>query len=127
VTSGEIRVLVADDSVEVRGLLRAVLDQDGRFTVVGEAADGEGAVTMAREERPDMVVLDLAMPVKGGLAAIDGIRRAAPATQILVVSAYATPTNAERARQRGAARCLQKAGVGWALGVPAALAALRSA
>ena len=63
-TSGEIRVLVADDSVEVRGLLRAVLDQDGRFTVVGEAADGEGAVTMAREERPDMDVLELAMPVK---------------------------------------------------------------
>ena len=123
--AGAIRVALADDSAELRGLLRAVLEDDGRFVVVGEAGDGDDAVELARSARPDAIVLDLAMPFKGGLAAIADIRAVAPETRILVLSAYASPPMTRKAMQRGADRCVQKSGVGWILEVPNALATPR--
>ncbi len=86
-TGSRIRVLLADDHRLVREGLRALLG--GEFEVVGEAANGEEALTLAAKVRPDVVVLDLQMPGIGGLAAAHRLAKTAPATRILVLSQYA--------------------------------------
>ncbi|MFI8996656.1 response regulator [Streptomyces sp. NPDC053542] len=68
-----IRVLLADDQVLVRAGFRALLDAQPDIEVVGEAADGEEALTAVRERRPDVVLMDIRMPVVDGLAATRGI------------------------------------------------------
>lgn len=88
-TADKLRVVLADDTAEYRLLLRLVLEQDGRFDVVGEAADGSAAVALAASELPDAVVLDLAMPVMDGLEAIPQIKGAAPAAAIVILSGFA--------------------------------------
>ena len=70
------RVLVVDDSAQIRDLVRHNLEADGRFDVVGEAEDGERAIRMAAELQPDAVILDVAMPLMNGLEALPLIRRA---------------------------------------------------
>ena len=88
-TADKLRVVLADDTAEYRLLLRLVLEQDGRFDVVGEAADGSAAVALAASERPDAVVLDLAMPVMDGLEAIPRIKGVAPGAAIVILSGFA--------------------------------------
>src|SRR4051812_43836917 len=85
---GRVRVVLVDDSANIRVLVRTHLELDGRFAVVGEAADGRAAVQLARDLRPDAVVLDLAMPVMDGLHALPLIRDAAPPTKIVVLSGF---------------------------------------
>lgn len=99
---GLIRVLVADDLQEIRTLVRTNLEFDGRFEVVGEAANGLEAVDLVRELNPDVVILDLAMPEMDGLAAISKIRQTAPGTKILVLSAFADDHNSGLVRDLGA-------------------------
>lgn len=99
---GLIRVLVADDLQEIRTLVRTNLEFDGRFDVVGEAANGLEAVDLVRELNPDVVILDLAMPEMDGLAAISKIRQTAPGTKILVLSAFADDHNSGLVRDLGA-------------------------
>jgi CheY-like chemotaxis protein len=86
-----IRVVVADDVPEIRALVRLHLRRDARFQVVGEARDGGEAVRVADQKRPDVIVLDLQMPVMDGLEAIPLIRGASPKTRILVLSAFPDP------------------------------------
>ncbi len=81
-----IRVLLADDHRIVREALRAVLAPE--FDVVGEADSGESAVALARQLKPQVVVLDLGMPGMGGLAAAHRIARDLPACKVLVLSQY---------------------------------------
>ena len=88
-TIDRLRVVLADDTAEYRLLLRLVLEQDGRFDVVGEAADGSAAVALVERERPDAVVLDLAMPVMDGLEAIPRIKRLVPDAAIVILSGFA--------------------------------------
>ncbi len=88
-STDRLRVVLADDTAEYRLLLRIILEQDGRFEVVGEAADGAEAVRLTTEERPDVLVLDLAMPVMDGLQAIPGVRAGSPDTAIVVLSGFA--------------------------------------
>lgn len=99
---GRIRVLVADDLPEIRTLVRTNLEFDGRFDIVGEAANGLEAVDLVRELNPDVVVLDLAMPEMDGLAAISKIKQNSPATKILVLSAFADDHNSGLVRELGA-------------------------
>jgi CheY-like chemotaxis protein len=97
----QVRVLLADDTPDIRRLTRMMLDLDDRFVVVGEAADGVEAVEMAASQRPDAIILDIAMPVMDGLDAIPLILERAPGTRIVVLSAY--PEQASReALARGA-------------------------
>lgn len=81
-----IRVVLADDTADIRALLRLTLSLDGGFDVVAEAADGRQAIEMVALHHPDILLLDLAMPVMGGLEAIPHVRRRAPDTKILVFS-----------------------------------------
>ncbi|HVF53479.1 MAG TPA: response regulator [Actinomycetota bacterium] len=82
-----IKVLIADDSRDMRKMVRMVLETDGDFTVVGEAADGAEAVDLATTEDPNVIVLDMMMPVMDGLEAIPELREKAPDVKILAFSA----------------------------------------
>lgn len=83
-----VRVLLADDAEDFRFLLRRRLERDGRFVVVGEAANGEEAVELAVENEPDVAVVDLAMPVMNGIDAMREIRQKAPGVKIVVLTAF---------------------------------------
>lgn len=103
-----IRIVLADDNGEIRYLLRTWLEIEGRFEVMAEAERGDELVDLVESERPDEVVVDLAMPEMDGFAAITEIRRRAPDTKILVLSAFASPTIRRKAFSLGADAVLTK-------------------
>lgn len=102
-----IRVLLTDDSSLARGLLRSFLEADGGFEVVGEAKNGQEAIDLARALRPDLITMDLEMPVMGGLQAIEEIM-CSKAVPILVVSSVADAQNAYAAVAKGAVDVVSK-------------------
>jgi DNA-binding NarL/FixJ family response regulator len=81
-------VLIADDQALVRVGLRKILDSDGKTTVVGEAGDGEDAVAEARRLQPDVVLMDIRMPVLDGIEATRRIIRAQPGTRVLILTTF---------------------------------------
>ena len=83
-----IRVLVADDHPIVREGLEVVLVSEADMEMVAQAANGDEAVRLAHETRPDVVIMDLQMPVKDGLTAIQEINRAGLDTKILVLTSF---------------------------------------
>jgi two-component system, NarL family, response regulator DegU len=89
------RVMVADDHRQFREALVALLELDG-FEVVGQADDGADAVALAKQVRPDVVVMDLSMPVLNGLDATRLVRDALPSTPVVVLTAF-TGEELERA------------------------------
>jgi diguanylate cyclase (GGDEF)-like protein len=106
--AARIRVLLADDTASIRTLLRFQLELDGDCVVVGEACDGAQAVAMAAELRPDIVLLDLAMPVMDGLEALPAIREVAPRAKVVVLSGFESAQMAEDAFFLGADAYLEK-------------------
>jgi two-component system, NarL family, response regulator NreC len=84
-----IRVLLADDHAVLRAGLRALLSAEPDMEVVGEAGDGAEAVTLAAQLLPDVVVMDISMPVKDGLAATSEITAGLPETRVLVLTMHA--------------------------------------
>lgn len=103
-----IRVLIADDQALVREGLTLLLAQDEGLEVVGAAEDGETAVALAAELRPDVVLMDLVMP---GLDGVDATRRIIallPRTQVVILSAYADDESVFAAINAGAAGYLTK-------------------
>lgn len=103
-----LRVIVADDEANVRDVLRMSLQLDDGFVVAAEARDGEEAIRLVGDERPDIVVLDLRMPGIGGLDAIPRIREASPETQIVVLSALPEAEMGGQAIAAGADGYLEK-------------------
>jgi DNA-binding NarL/FixJ family response regulator len=103
-----IRVLLADDHPVVRAGLASVLSEQSDFELVGEAGDGEGAVALARERRPDVVLMDLRMPRMDGIAAIARITRDLPEVRILALSTYDGDADIRRALEAGARGYLLK-------------------
>jgi DNA-binding NarL/FixJ family response regulator len=101
------RTLVVDDHPLTRSALVDLLEQHD-FPVVGEAADGDEAVERAREAQPDLVLLDLTMPGCGGLEALPRVRAAAPACEVVVLTASGTEENLLAAIRAGAAGYLLK-------------------
>src|SRR5438477_5202346 len=85
-TDSVIRVLLVDDVPELRMLVRTILETDDEFTVVGEAANGDDAVRLAGLHAPDVVVLDLAMPVSDGVEALVRLRQEGPGRKVLLLS-----------------------------------------
>jgi len=103
-----IRVLLVDDAADIRVLLKLVLEFDDEFCVVGEAGNGKDAIRLAAEHQPELVVLDIAMPVMDGLDALQQLRAVAPLTKVVMYSAYDSGRLAERARGYGAAGYIDK-------------------
>jgi DNA-binding NarL/FixJ family response regulator len=95
------RVLLADDHGGLRRALRGLLEETG-FEVVGESGDGADAVALARLLQPDIVVIDVRMPVLNGLDAARLIKDQRPATQVVVLSAFDSPELQRQAREAGA-------------------------
>jgi NarL family two-component system response regulator LiaR len=81
-----IRLVLADDHWVVREGLRMYLSRDPGFEIVGEAEDGAQAVRLARELEPDVVLMDMVMPVMDGVAAIEAIRRDTPGVEIVALT-----------------------------------------
>ena len=104
---GRIRVIIADDSSLARGLLRNFLESDEGIEVVGEASNGRQAVDMAHALKPDLITMDLEMPVMSGLQAIKEIM-CSKAVPILVVSSVADAQNALAAMGCGALEVVRK-------------------
>lgn len=84
----KIRVLLADDHVLVRQGTRELLEQEEDIEVVGEAGDGEEAVRLATVQRPDVAIMDIAMPRLNGIEATKQIKARYPAVAVLVLTAY---------------------------------------
>lgn len=89
-------------------MLRIILHQHGGFEIVGEAADGAEAVELTGALRPDVVVLDLAMPVMDGLEALPLLREVSPETVVVVLSGFARGQLDHVALARGAAAYVEK-------------------
>ncbi len=97
-----ITVLIADDHTVLRKGLKLLLDFEEDIVVVGEAADGREALRLAKKLRPDVVVMDISMPVLGGVEATRQICRELTSTHVLVVSAAPDETQIKLALDAGA-------------------------
>ena len=103
-----IRILIADDHPVVRTGLQGMLAGEGDFEVVGEARDGREAVDKAAFLEPDVILMDLRMPVLDGVAATELIRAGRSETQVLILTTYDTDGDILRALDVGAVGCLLK-------------------
>lgn len=106
--SEAIRVLIADDHAVVRRGVRALIDTEPDMEVVDEASDGEEAVRKALSLQPDVILLDIVMPRKGGLEAIVEIKRENPEARILILTSFAEDDKVLPAIRSGALGYLLK-------------------
>ena len=107
---GEIRLVVVDDSEEVRLLARLALDGTDGIHVVAEAADGAEGLQVVDEAHPDVVVLDVAMPVMDGLQALTEIGRRHPEIPVVMFSGFSDSHLAPQALALGAVAYVEKSG-----------------
>jgi DNA-binding NarL/FixJ family response regulator len=110
-----LNILVVDDDADFRWLLLTLLEADPGVRVAGEAADGEAAVDLVRQEAPSIVLMDLMMPRRDGLEATRQIKRAAPETKVVVLSALPDEPYRRMALESGADVFLSKLDTGTAL------------
>lgn len=103
-----IRVAIADDVSALRRLVRLVLEGDGHFDVVGEAGNGEEAIEVVRQTRPDLLLLDLSMPRLDGLETLPQIRSNVPETKVIVFSGFTSDRMADSAKNLGAVKYVEK-------------------
>jgi DNA-binding NarL/FixJ family response regulator len=104
----QITVLLAEDHAIVRQGLCSLLRADGHFLVAGEARTGREAVELAQTLRPDVILMDIAMPVLNGLEATRQILAANPAAKVVVLSAHSDDVYVERMNAAGVAGFLEK-------------------
>jgi two-component system nitrate/nitrite response regulator NarP len=102
------RVLIADDVPEIRHLLGLLLALEGEFEVVAEASNGAEALARSREAKPDVVLLDMNMPVRSGLDVLPEIRTELPGAVIAVFSGFEESVLGDHARSQGADLYLEK-------------------
>ena len=103
-----IKVLIADDHPLMRQGLATLLDADPSLQIVGDAKNGADAVEKATELKPDVIVMDLSMPVMDGVEATRLIREANPETKVLILTTYGTSADIAHAIDAGASGALVK-------------------
>lgn len=103
-----IRILIADDHMIVRMGLATLIGLEPDLSVVGEADNGETAIALARELRPDVIIMDLMMPGMNGADATDTILKSLPQTKILLLTTFGAAEGVRRALTAGAAGALVK-------------------
>jgi DNA-binding NarL/FixJ family response regulator len=103
-----IRIVLIDDHKLLRAGLRSRLEQESDVSVVGEADTADLGVALARRLQPDVILLDLLMPRKGGYDALPELAEVAPEAKVLVISSQAAPSSVRRALSAGAAGYLPK-------------------
>jgi DNA-binding NarL/FixJ family response regulator len=97
-----IRVLLVDDHVLVRAGIRALIEAIEGAQIVAEASNGREAISLAREHKPDLVVMDISMKELNGIEATEGILVAAPSAKVLMLSMHAAEEFVRRAMKAGA-------------------------
>ena len=101
-------ILIVDDNAQLRALMRGIAAQEPDCHVVGEAADGAEAIRLAQELRPDIVLLDIAMPRVNGLEALRQIKTERPEIKIIIVTVHAEDAYRQVAADGGADAFLLK-------------------
>ena len=107
-SSQSVSVVIADDQRLFAEALEAILSTDGRIRVVGRALDGLAALELVRDQHPDVVLMDIAMPVMDGIAATEAIREESPETRVIVLTGSEATHDISRARAAGAAGYVTK-------------------
>ncbi len=103
-----VRVVIADDSDLFCSALEAILEPEPGIAVLGRASDGEEAVRLAQEHRPEVLLMDISMPVLDGFTATERIRAQVPETAVVILTGSADEADLERATAAGAAGYITK-------------------
>jgi len=107
-TKAKTRILLADDHLVVRMGLALMISRQPDMELVGEAENGEDAIRLARETNPDVIIMDLQMPVMDGATAAQKIRAENPAAHILILTTFGATADAARALDVGALGAISK-------------------
>ena len=105
-----VRILIVDDSTAVRNLLRRALEVQAGWQVCGEAANGQEGVQLAETISPDLIVLDLSMPVMNGLDAARILSRKMPSVPVIMFTSFCTPHMETEMLSAGVAKVISKSG-----------------
>ena len=108
VTETPLRILIAEDDDGLADMVETILDGDGRFLVVGRASNGEEAVRLAEEHSPDIVLMDIGMPVRDGIDATRAIHARDAGQHIVIYTGSDEYNDVARADDAGAAGFLHK-------------------
>ena len=104
----QIRILLVDDHAILRDGIRSLLEKDTQFKVIGEAGDGRTAIEMTRQLKPDIVLMDVAMPLLNGLEATAQIIQSNPESKVIILSMYDYESYIRQALAAGAAGYMLK-------------------
>ena len=108
IEAGKVSVVLVDDSVDVRTLVRMRLESSGLFDVKGEAADGEQAIALVIRDEPTLVLLDVSMPSMDGLETLPSILAVRPETAVVMFSGFGGTHLAAEVRELGAIDFIEK-------------------
>jgi DNA-binding NarL/FixJ family response regulator len=108
VTETPLRILIAEDDAKLAELVERILDEDGRFTVVGRACDGDEAVQLCQEHAPDIVLMDIGMPGRDGIEATQAIHALDADQHVVIYTGSDEYNDVARADAAGAVGFLHK-------------------
>jgi DNA-binding NarL/FixJ family response regulator len=108
VTGPPLRIVICEDDQSLATLVEEILDADGRFIVVGHASDGDAAVQLVAEHAPDLVLMDIGMPGRDGIAATRAIHERDAGQHVVIYTGSAEYDDIARADEAGAVGFLHK-------------------